>query len=228
VVSGGLRANASKKKINFPVKSLAPYLTIVDLKVHKNYVVLSLRNDYKKTITAFSLSSSGVITRNEMLDTEYVIAPGTTTVGEYELPSTSQPENGITILAAVFDDGTTDGGQKFIQQILDARAGTQAQLARIFSIFEENYAVLKRSDLKDKWQTISLRIAQLPNCETNRSFEFCAAFNDEKEVALRKIKQLEQIQQEQGDEAVQQIMSHIKERYERKSLMLQQSLKQIQ
>jgi hypothetical protein len=83
---GGLRAGTSKKQINFPVKSLVPKLTVVDVKVQHNLDFLSLRNDYDKTITAFSVSSSGVITRNEMLDSEEVIPPGITKVGEYEPP----------------------------------------------------------------------------------------------------------------------------------------------
>jgi hypothetical protein len=228
VSSSGLRASASKKRINFSVKSLVPNLAIVNLQVHKNHVLLSLRNDYEKAITAFSLSSSGVITRNEMLDSEQVIAPGSTNIGEYELPSASGPESGITILAAVFEDGSAVGGDRFIQQILDARAGNYAQLARILPILDETYSALKKAYLKGEWQTISHRVSRLPECEKNRSFEFCAAFNDEKELALRKISQLEQARIEKGDEVVEQMMTHIKERYERRNIMLQRSLKQLQ
>lgn len=228
VFYSGLRASASKKKDNAQVKSLAPYLTVVDVQVHENHVLLSLRNDYDKTITAFSVSSSGVITRNEMLDSEHVIAPGSITKGEYELPSPSRPDKGLTILAAVFEDGTSDGGHIFIQQILDARAGKQSQLARILSILEETAITSKNIDSKEKWQTVRLRIAQLPDCEKNRSFEFCAAFKDEKELALHKIKQLEQVRQERGDEVAQQVMSSIKERYERKNSMIQRALEQVQ
>lgn len=227
VFYSGLRASASKKKINFQVKSLAQYLTIVDVQVQGNHVLLSLRNNYDKAITAFSVSSSGVITRNEMLDSEYVIAPGSIYKGEYELPQSSRPEDGIAVLAAVFEDGTTDGDHIFIQQILDARAGNQVQLARILSLLEETAITLKKVDSKEKWRTVRLRIAQLPDCEKNRSFEFCAAFNDERELALHEIRQLEQIRQEQSDEVAQQVMSRIKERYERRNILLQRSLKQV-
>lgn len=224
---GIFKASAYKKKINFPVKSLLPNLTIVDVKVQGSIVLLSFRNDYSKTITAFSVSSSGVITRNEMLDSEYEIIPGSINTGEYELPLPSRPEKGMTLLAAVFEDGTTDGDPEFIRQILDARAGEQAQLTRILSLLEETSIPLKKVDTKEKWQTLRLKIAQLSDCEKGKSFEFCAAFNDEKELALRKVKQLEQIQKDRGDEVAQSVLAHIRERYERNNIMIQLSLKQV-
>jgi hypothetical protein len=225
---GALSAGASKRQVDFPVISRVPKLTVVNLKVHGEAVLFSVRNDYDKTITAFSVTSSGVTTRNEMLGSDYVIAPRSTNTGEYELPSPSRPENGIAVMAAVFEDGTTDGDPEFVRQILDARAGKQAQLARILPILEEASITLKDAGSNEKWQTIQLRIAQLPDCEKRRSFEFCAALNDEKELALREVKQVEQIKKERGDEVAQAIISHIKERYERSNIMLQLSLKQVQ
>jgi hypothetical protein len=212
---GALSAGASKKQVDFPVKSLVPKLTVVNLRVHRDAVVLSVRNDYDKTITAFSVTSSGVTARNEMLGSDYVIAPGSTNTGEYGLPSASGPENGIAVMAAVFEDGTTDGDPEFVKQILDARAGKQAQLARIIPILEGASIALKEAGSSQKWQTLQLQIAQLPDCEKRKSFEFCAALNDEKELALRKVKQLEQIKRDRGDEVAQAIISHIRERYER-------------
>lgn len=225
---GALSAGASKKQVDFPVKSLVPKLTVVNLRVHRDAVLLSVRNDYDKTITAFSVISSGVTTRNEMLGSDDVIAPGSTNTGEYELPSPSRPENGIAVMAAVFEDGTTDGDPEFVKQILDARAGKQAQLARIIPILEGASIALKEAGSSQKWQTLQLQIAQLPDCEKRKSFEFCAALNDEKELALRKVKQVEQIKRDRGDEVAQAIISHIRERYERSNIMLQLSLKQVQ
>jgi len=225
---GALSAGASKRQVDFPVKSLVPKLTVVNLKVHGEAVLLSVRNDYDKTITAFSVTSSGVTARNEMLGSDYVIAPQSTNTGEYGLPSASGPENGIAVMAAVFEDGTTDGDPEFVKQILDARAGKQAQLARILPILEEASITLKEAGSSQKWQTIQLRIAQLPDCEKRRSFEFCAALNDEKELALRKVKQVEQINRDRGDQVAEAIISHIRERYERSNIMLQLSLKPVQ
>ena len=163
-----------------------------------------------------------------MLGSEYVISPGSTNTGEYEWPSPSRPENGIAVMAAVFEDGTTDGDPEFVKQILDARAGKQAQLARILPILEEAFITLKEAGSNQKWQTIQLKIAQLPDCEKRKSFEFCAAFKDEKELALREVKQVEQIKKDRGDDVAQAMISHIKERYEESNIMLRLSLKQVQ
>ncbi|HST22232.1 MAG TPA: hypothetical protein VLR90_14000 [Blastocatellia bacterium] len=219
------KANASKKQVSFAVKNLVPELTVIQTEVQGDMVLLSLRNDSKKSITAFSVSSSNIITRNELLDTDKIIAPGDINIGAYELPLTSSPKNGLTVLAVVFDDGTTSGDPEFIRQIIDARAGEQAQMTRMSPILQEALVSLKNVNPEQKWKTLKLRIAQLPNCEDGKSFEYCAALHDAKELLLDKIMQLEQIQQERGDDIAQQVMTHIKERYKRKSILLQHSLK---
>ena len=222
------RAVAYKRQVDFPVKSFVPGLTIVGVKIRHDFVLLSLKNDYDKTITAFSVSSSGVIARNEMLNSEYIIAPGSINSGEYELPTLSSREEGIRVLAAVFEDGTTDGVPRFINQILEARAGKQAQMARILPILEDISLTLRKVNSKQERQSIQLRISQLLDCDGGRSFEFCAAFRDEKELALRKLRQFEQIQKDRGEEVAEALISHMKEQYERNNIVLQRSLKQVQ
>jgi hypothetical protein len=219
------RAGASERQVDFPVRSLVPKLTIVSVRVRHALVLLSLRNDYDKTITAFSVSSSGVITRNELIDTDEVIAPGSTITGPYELPSPLRTETGVTVRAALFEDGTAEGDRHFIKQIIDARAGNQAQLARILPILQHAFDTSKNVDLKQEWQTVKLGVAQLPEREEEKSFEFCAALHDEKELLLGKIKRLEQLQEERGDDVARQVLGDIKERLERKNVMLQRSLK---
>jgi len=219
------KANASKKQISFAVKNLVPELTITQTEVQSDLVLLSLRNDSKKSITAFSVSSSNIVTRTELLGTDKVIAPGNTNTQLYELPLLSKPESGLTVLAAIFDDGTTSGDPEFIRQIADTRAGEQAQMTRVSPILQDALVTWKNVSPEQKWKTLKLRIEQLPNCENGKSFEFCAALHDEKELLLDKIMQLEQIQQERGDDIAQQVVTYIKERYERKNILLQHSLK---
>ena len=219
------KANTSKKQVNFAIKNLVPELTVTQTEVQGDMVLLSLRNDSKKSITAFSVSSSNIVTRTELLDTDKVIVPGNTNTQLYELPLLSKPESGLTVLAAIFDNGTTSGDPEFIRQIVDARAGEQAQMTRMSPILQEALVTLKNVNPEQKWKALKLRIAQLPDCEDGKSFEYCAALNDEKELLLDKIMQLEQIQQERGDDVAQQVMIYIKERYERKNILLQNSLK---
>src|SRR5437868_15268596 len=71
---GAFRASGSKKQVNFPVISLVPNLAIVEAKVQKDGVLLSLRNDSNKAITAFSWSSSEVIYNSEMIGSDSILA----------------------------------------------------------------------------------------------------------------------------------------------------------
>jgi len=140
---GAFNTNTSKKQVNFPVISLVPSLAIADVEVQKYFVVLTLRNDSNRVITAFELDDSGVILRAEMISSDRVMAPGTTTTKLCGLPSPTSPENGITVLAVVYEDGTSEGDAKFVKQIFDERAGTQAQMARILPLFRDALATPK-------------------------------------------------------------------------------------
>src|SRR6185503_10976651 len=74
---GAFRASTSKNQVDFPVVSLVPDLVVVDVNILDKYaVLLSLRNDSSKTITAISISSSGVNYRSDFIDTADIIAPG--------------------------------------------------------------------------------------------------------------------------------------------------------
>jgi hypothetical protein len=225
---GGFRASTSKRQVDFPVKSLVPDFKIVRVEVQGNVVRLSLRNDYDKAITAFSVSSSNIITRKELVASHRVIAPGATETDRYELPSLSEPNKGLIVLAAVFDDGTTAGEFKYINQILDARAGTQAQVNRILPILEDALPTRKNAGIPPQWQTLKLRIEQLPESEEGKSFEFQAALHDAKEIAIAKIKEIEDAQQNTGESRAQQILAFIVEEYKRRNAQIQGSLNQRQ
>ncbi|MEN3333272.1 MAG: hypothetical protein V7641_2637 [Blastocatellia bacterium] len=225
---GIFKASPSKKQVNFPVISLVPNLTIVDVKVQKYNVLLLLRNDSDKAITAISLSSSEVNYRSEWIDTEKVIAPGATGIEQCGLPSPTSPEKGITILAVVYEDGTSDGESKFVRQIFDTRAGTQAQIARILPLFRDALVTPKNMRLMQKQEAIKLKLEQLPEEEEGRSLEFRVGLHNARELALDKLKQLEQIEQEKGEDVARQVLSYIVNKYEKENLAILKSLKRTQ
>lgn len=220
---GFFRASASKKQINFPVKTLVPNLTIVDVRVERDLVVLSVRNDYSKNITALAVSSSGITTRTEMIGTDGILAPRATKTDSYERPSPSSPEFGITVQAAVFEDNTADGSPEYIKQIFDSRAGEKRQIDRILPILQDSMDVLSVPS-KQKWQLIRSRIAQLPDLEEGESFEFRTGLANAKNLALLKINDLEQLQRKRGDDTARQAWANTTERYERKSVTLRESV----
>src|SRR5437868_6538700 len=67
---GGFNTSAFKKQVDFPVVSLVPNLATVEVKLQKDHVLLTLRNDSNKTITAFVWSSSEVIYNTEMIGSD--------------------------------------------------------------------------------------------------------------------------------------------------------------
>jgi len=225
---GAFRASTSKNQVDFPVKSLISNLTIVDVDVKSEKVFLLLRNDSDKTITAISLSSSGVNYRSELIDTDAIITPGAEHIEQCGLPSPTSPEKGITVLAVVYEDGMSDGDAKFAKQIFDVRQGTQAQLARILPFLREIAATPKSTRLMQKREAIQIKLEQLTEDEAGKSFEFCVGLHDAKELVIDKLKQLEQLEQEKGEDAARQLLPHIVEKYEKRNLSILNSLKRVQ
>jgi hypothetical protein len=223
---GIFKASTSKIQADFPVRSLVPSFVITEVKIQNGNVLLSLRNDSNKTITAFSWSSSDVIYRSEMVGSANPIAPGAIKEKLCGLPSPTSSEKGITILAVVYEDGTSDGVAKFVKQILDERAGTQAQISRILPLFRDALATPTSKRLMKKREEIKLKLEQLPEDEEGQSLEFRIGLHNEKERAIDSLKQLEQIEQERGEEIARQTLPHIVNGYEKRNLAILKSLKQ--
>ena len=224
---GVFKASTSKKQVNFPVISLVPSLAIADIEVQKYFVVLTLRNDSDKAITAFSLSESGVNSRSEMIGSDRIMAPGAIKTTLCGLPSPTSPEKGITILAVVYEDGTSEGDPKYIKQIFDARAGTQAQLTRILPLFRDALVTPKTMSLVQKQEAIKLKLEQLPEEEEEgQSLEFRVGLHDEKERAMNNLKELERIEQERGEDIARRVLPIMVNTYEKRNLAVLNSLKQ--
>lgn len=224
---GAFNTTTFKKQVNFPVISLVPSLAIADVEVQKYFIVLTLRNDSNRVITAFELYDSGAILRAEMISSDRVMAPGTTTTKLCGLPSPTSPEKGITVLAVVYEDGTSEGDAKFVKQIFDARAGTQAQLTRILPIFRDALATPKTMSLVQKQEAMKLKLEQLPEEEVEgQSLEFRVGLHDEKERAMNNFKELEQIEQEKGEDIARQVLPIMVNTYEKRNLAILNSLKQ--
>ena len=226
---GAFRASTSKNQVDFPVVSLVPNLVVVDVNILDNYaLLLSLRNDSNKTITAISISSSGVNYRSDFIDTADIIAPGAIHTEQCGLPSSTSPEKGITVLAVVYEGGTSGGDAKYVKQIYDVRAGTQAQLSHILPLFRDALATPKNMRLMQKREAIKLALQQLPEEEEGKSFEYNLGLHDTKESAMEKLKQLEQIEQEKGEDVARQVLPRIVNNYEKRNLSILSSLNRAQ
>lgn len=214
-----------KKQLNVPVISLVSSLSIADVEVKEHFVVLTLRNDSIRVITAFVLNTSGVILRSEMIGSDFVMAPGTTTKKLCELPSPTNPGEGITVLAVVYEDGTSDGDASFVKRIFDARAGRQAQLMHILPSFRDALIASKTMSLVQKREAIKLKIEQLSEEVEGQSLEFRVGLHDEREEALANLKEIEQVVQEKGEDIARQVLQVMINKYEKRNLAILNSLK---
>jgi hypothetical protein len=219
---GVLKGNVSNQQINVLVQSRVPNITFLEASIFEissndKAVRVTFRNDSPKIITAFSVASGTLTNRNELLDTTGVINPGESLYEEFVL--TDSTRKGIALEAVVFEDGTTSGRAKYIKQILDARAGKQAQLQRISPIVNDSLVSTQSFTRNERWQTNISKIKNLPESEEGRSFEYNAALQDEKNSILMKAKQVEQIEQERGTDNARQMLTYLKEEYERKKIV---------
>ena len=94
---------------------------------------ITLKNNSRKTITAFSLSpSKGYTILEEFVFAETSdigIAPDAMFAKSYPTLLSSQPES-IEIKALVFDDGSSEGDTSAVREIGDSRLGEQIQIRR--------------------------------------------------------------------------------------------------
>jgi len=108
---------------------------------------------------------------------------------------------------------------------MDVRAGTQAQLGRVFPLFRDISSTPKSMRIRQTREAVKLKLEQLPEEESGKSVEYRLGLHDTKELAIDKIKQIEQVEQEKGEDIVRKILPHIIDKYENKKLLISNSLK---
>jgi hypothetical protein len=209
---GILKGSAARKQTNVQVQSRVSTVTVVDFTVTNEIVYMTFRNDSSKTITAIVVGAGGVTASTEFLNTPEVIASGETFVYQFGLPSNTTK---IVYFLATAHDGTVEGVPQYVKQIQDRRAGTHAQLERILLIFEDSLAAQSLT-AEEQWQKNVQKLQNLPEREEGKSFEYNAALKDEKNLALMRAEEYEQIKEKDGTEEARKRLTHLKETYERK------------
>lgn len=107
-------------------------------------IQLSLRNGYRRNITAYVVTANRLISIIDFLysegDDQSGIAPDAVHTRPVCVPKAIDPEIAATegrqifVQAVVFDDGTGDGDPEFIADILNRRRGSKIQLTRIIGV----------------------------------------------------------------------------------------------
>jgi hypothetical protein len=210
---GVLKGSAAKKQADIQVQSRVPNVAIVDSTVKDEIVYITFRNDSQKTITAFTTGTGSATNRTELINTPNVIASGETFVSQFDLPENTTKV--IYFLAAAYDDGSVEGVPKYVKKHQDSRAGTQAQLERILPIFQDSL-VAQSYNPEEQWQKNVLKLHNLPEREEGKSFEYNAAMKDEKNLALMRVGEYEQVKEKDGMDKARKMLTHLKETYEGK------------
>jgi hypothetical protein len=122
---------------------------------------LSLRNAYDKRISGFQVSIGRVQTQVEfMYNEDQMIAPGAIHVENLPIQADTQAL-GIGILAVVFEDGTSEGEQRFISEITEKRSGEKVQINRVLSLISRTLD-LPATQIMAEIGALESRIASLP------------------------------------------------------------------
>jgi hypothetical protein len=210
---GVLKGSAAKKQTTYQIQSQVSNVAVVDSTVKNEWLYMTFRNDSPKTITAIVVGANNATIRTEYLNTPEVIASGETFVTHFDLPDKTVKV--VYLLAAAYDDGSVEGVPHYVKQIQDSRAGKQAQLERILLIFEDSLAA-QSLNAEEEWQKNVLKLQNLPEREEGKSFEYNAALKDEKNLALMRAGEYEQVKAKDGTDRSRKLLTHLKEAYEGK------------
>ena len=95
-----------------------------------------------------------------MYNEDQMIAPGATYVENLPIQADTQAL-GIGVLAVVFEDGTSEGEQRFIREITEKRSGEEVQIKRVLSLITKTLD-LPATQMMEEIHTLKSRIASLP------------------------------------------------------------------
>lgn len=161
--------------------------------------ILSLKNNYSKSINGYviGIGARGKLTIDLTIGSR-VIMPGD--VAEERIPTsnlrassqagTAHPS--ITILAVLFEDGTSEGATPAIAEIKERRAGTKIQLKRILPLIQNLLSSPGSAKLSNLSQ-LKEQIASLPDAaEEAASLHGRQGFRGAKDEALMHLQNLGQ------------------------------------
>ena len=151
------------------IESYARGLSIIKLERKDDLLHISLRNDYPKTITRYTIGIGSMITGAEMLNGDDSILRHPSE--EWLEKTPIQPDTdtlGIRLLAVIFHDRTTDGDPVFVNRIVLERLGMKMQRERALDLVRNVLAAkdgYQRSSVIRDWES---QLAPLPSEEMEK------------------------------------------------------------
>jgi len=124
---------------------------------------LTLRNGYDKKITGFQVSVGAGRVQTDLTvggDDAYFILPGSTYQGIYAIQHETDTR-GITILAVILEDGTTDGDAEAIEEVECYRLGMKMERKRVLSLLQDALK-LDDSEIASALSRVEYQVSSLP------------------------------------------------------------------
>jgi hypothetical protein len=188
-------------------------LEAVSLKrTEHNHLILLLKNVSAKNLNGFALTLNGGIVMDDISSGDRFISPGQTT--DLEIPLDS-PLSEITILAAMYTDGSIEGDPVTSGELKEWRLGIKKQLIRGLSILN---AILNSSDITSAaiLDELQSKFSVIEVETDNATPQFTSGTQDAKNSLNGEIQDLRDRRQRNGSTKQRQRLLNLKSRIERR------------
>ncbi|CAN5401080.1 hypothetical protein BH18ACI2_BH18ACI2_22350 [soil metagenome] len=140
-VFAGTSTPSDKRKDSQSINASPPSLNVVSSELQGNSLRLVLRNNTDKVINGFQIVVLGTRVQVELLNADepalQSLQPGETYEDSFRVSSNGQTE-GVSVLAIVYEDGTSEGEPQYIKEIKETRIGQKKHLTRFLPLLAKS------------------------------------------------------------------------------------------
>lgn len=158
-----LRERLKVEDLQVNNKTRALEIVSIEKVVDRGDFRVTLRNGYDKKVTGFQVNVGTVRTGTELIMSgkdRYFISPGGTYTRVYAT-QVGLDKLGITVLCVVFEDGSSDGERKYIQEIKQWRLGMRMARERVLPLLR----AAKNSSDPERLDKLEFQISELPTVQ---------------------------------------------------------------
>lgn len=163
LIGNGPSGTQSPTRSDIKIVNKTTTLEVVALRpTDHNLLVIGLTNVSSKDLNGYTVAVNGTRITKDLSSGDRVVPTGQT--DELEIPLGASPPD-ITILAAMFADGSIEGDQAIAAELRERRLGLKKELIRALSILNATlespdvYAAMALDELESRFSSLSLESA---------------------------------------------------------------------